>query len=169
MRFKIRFRDATIRNPIQISYSNINNIKISNNVYIDSHFTLRILDKCQLFIGKNTNIGPFCHISGVLNRIEIGESVLMSPRVFITSSNHRYTDVETPIMNQGYTSNGDVRIGDGCWLGIGCCILSGVSIGKNSVIGANSVVTRDIPEYAIATGIPAKVIKKYDKDKGKWI
>jgi acetyltransferase-like isoleucine patch superfamily enzyme len=169
LRFKIKFKNSTIINPNQLSYSNINNIHISENVYIDSHITLRILDECKLFIGKNTNIGPFCHISGVKNNVVIGESVLISPRVFITSSNHGYNDITQPIMEQDYTSKGDVIIGNGCWLGIGCCILSGTNIGNNSVIGANSIVTKDVPEFSIAVGNPARVIRKYDKEERKWI
>jgi acetyltransferase-like isoleucine patch superfamily enzyme len=168
-KFKLKFKDATILNPSQLSYSNLNNIQISDNVYIDVQVTMRIFDECKLYIGKNTNIGPFCHISGVMNSIWIGEHVLISPRVFITSSNHRYEDITKPIMSQGYVSKGDVIIEDGCWLGVGVCILPGVKIGKNSVIGANSIVTRDVPEYSIAVGNPAQIIKKYDPEQQTWI
>ena len=72
-------------------------------------------------------------------------------------------------MSQGYVSKGDVIIEDGCWLGVGVCILPGVKIGKNSVIGANSIVTRDVPEYSIAVGNPAQIIKKYDPEQQTWI
>ena len=63
--------------------------------------------------------------------------------------------------------NGKVRIGSGSWIGENACIL-GVIIGKQCVIGANSVVTKDIPDYSVAVGIPAKVIKKYNFETQQW-
>ena len=60
------------------------------------------------------------------------------------------------------TSKGPIIIEDNVWIGEMVCILSGVSIGKGAIIAAGSVVTKDIPAYTIAAGIPAKVIKKFD-------
>ena len=92
-----------------------------------------------------------------------------SPRVYISSTNYLYDDIDNSIMKQGYISKGDVILRDGCWIGIGSCILSGVKIGKNSVIGANSVVTRNVPAYSVAVGNPAKIVKKFDFTKKMWI
>ena len=169
LRIKIRFKNSDIRDPLQVSYSNISNINISNNVYIDSKCILRIVDTCRLYIGEGTYIGPYGHISGTKNRIIIGKEVLFGPRVFVSTTNHRYEDVKKPIIRQGYVSKGDVIIEDGSWIGIGSCVLSGVKIGKNSIIGANSVVTHDIPPYSIAGGSPARVIKQYDDKEKKWL
>lgn len=60
-------------------------------------------------------------------------------------------------------------IGDGTWIGTNVVIVGNIHIGKNCVIGANSVVTKDIPDYSVAVGIPAKVIRKYDFEKKEWI
>ena len=65
--------------------------------------------------------------------------------------------------------NKPVHIGENVWVGAGTVIVPGVTIGKNSVIGAGSVVTKDIPDYSVAVGNPAKVIKRYDINKQKWI
>ncbi len=71
-------------------------------------------------------------------------------------------------MFQGVTQKRDVVIGNGSWIGEHVCII-GASIGRHCVIGANSVVTRDIPDYSVAVGSPAIVIKKYDFNLNKWI
>jgi acetyltransferase-like isoleucine patch superfamily enzyme len=168
IRLKIMCKYADIRDPLQISYNDIRNIHISDNVYIDSKAILRIMKSCRLYIGEGTYIGPFCHIAGTQNRIIIGKKVLLAPRIYISTTNRKYDDVETPIIDQGYVSKGDVVIEDETWIGINSCILSGVKIGKHSIIGANSVVTKDIPSYSLAAGNPAVVIKRYDFENRKW-
>ena len=136
---------------------------------MNHNIILRILDKCKLYIGKNTYVGSHCHIAGTKNKIMIGENVLIADKVFITTVDYIYTDVNKPIMFQGFSSKGDVIINDECWIGINSSILSGVTIGKHSIIGANSVVTRDIPSYSIAVGNPARVIKRYISQEKRWL
>ena len=70
-------------------------------------------------------------------------------------------------MHQPIKHIGDVEIGDGSWLGENVCIL-GASIGRNCIIGSNSVVTKDIPDYCIAIGSPAKIIKRYNLKTKEW-
>lgn len=62
-----------------------------------------------------------------------------------------------------------VRIGEGSWLGTNVVVVGNVHIGKHCVIGANSVVTKDIPDYTVAAGIPCKVIKRYDFERKEWV
>ena len=62
-----------------------------------------------------------------------------------------------------------VRIGEGCWIGERVCILPGITIGKKCVVGAGSIVTKNIPDYCMVAGSPAKVIKVYDFEKHAWI
>ena len=81
---------------------------------------------------------------------------------------HGYEDIETPIKKQPIVQKKEVYIGDGSWLGENVCVI-GASIGKHCVIGANSVVTKDIPDYSIAVGSPAKVIKQFDFKENKWV
>lgn len=63
----------------------------------------------------------------------------------------------------------NLMIDDGTWLGTNVVIVGNVHVGKHCVIGANSVVTKDIPDYSVAAGIPAKVIKRYDFEKEEWV
>ena len=164
-----RFKNSIISKPLEITSTNLNNIYISDEVIIGSNAILRILNNCKLFIGEGTHIGPYCHISGTENKIIIKRDVLISDRVFISTTHHRYYDIKKPINRQGFISKGDVIIGDECLIGIGSCILSGVNIGKHSIIGANSVVTKNIPPYSVAVGNPAKVIKQYIFSEKKWV
>ena len=90
--------------------------------------------------------------------VVIENDVLLADKVFISDCNHEYKDLDTPIQNQGIRFVKPVRIGEGSWVGDNVCVC-GASIGKHCVIGANSVVTNDIPDYSVAVGNPAKVIK----------
>ena len=169
VQLKLKFGKANIRDPLQVAFSNINNIHISRDVFIDVKSTIRIMDECELFIKEGTYIGPFAHLSGTMGKLIIEENALIAPRVYITTTNYNYEDVSKPIMRQGYNSKGDVIIGSGSWIGVGSCILSGVKIGANSVIGSNSIVTSDIPPYSVAVGSPARVIKQYSFEEKNWL
>ena len=100
-------------------------------------------------------------------KILIGKSVLTANHVYITDNLHGYKDVTVPIICQPITQLNDVIIGDGSWIGENVCII-GASIGKHCVIGANAVVTKDIPDYCVAVGVPAKVIKLFDFNTNTW-
>ena len=106
--------------------------------------------------------------------VKIGNNVLTGPHVFICDYNHEYRDVSKPIMRQGRMYNKEItdapllEIGDGSWLGTNAVVVGNVKIGRNCVIGANSVVTRDIPDYCVAAGIPARVIKRFNQNTQQW-
>ena len=108
-------------------------------------------------IGANSAVGAYSFLGGQ-GGITIGSNVIMGPRVNIHSENHRYDDPDTPIRLQGVSRRG-VTIGDDCWVGAGAVILDGVTVGRGCVIAAGSVVTRDIPDYTVAAGAPAKPIR----------
>ena len=111
-------------------------------------------------IGKGSEIGERCRIS-IANSLDIGEKVLFSPNVYITDCDHEYRDVDVPVIDQGIVQKGQrVSIGEGSFIGINAVIVGNVKIGKHCVIGANSVVTKDVPDYCVAVGSPARVIKK---------
>jgi len=116
-------------------------------------------------------IGDRCLIgrgSGIVGHfsIEIGDDVWTGHNVYITDQNHGYEDVSLPISKQSQPERA-VKIGSGSWLGYGSVVLPGVTIGEHCVIGANSVVTRDVPSYSVAVGVPARVIKRYLN--GSWV
>jgi lipopolysaccharide O-acetyltransferase len=99
----------------------------------------------------------------------IGNSVLIASNVLISSENHGMNpESDIPYMDQDLIAR-DVVIKDGAWIGQNVCILPGVTIGEKSIIGAGSIVTKSIPDYCIAAGNPAKVIKKYDFSSHKWV
>ena len=121
----------------------------------------------SLTIGAGCVFGYNNHITAVRN-VEIGDNVLTANNVYISDNLHGYEDTTKPIMHQPVRFKRAVVLGDGCWIGENACII-GARIGKNSVIGANAVVTCDIPDYSVAVGAPAKVIKQFDPHLKKWI
>lgn len=111
-------------------------------------------------IGQGSEIGERCRIS-IANSLNIREKVLLSPNVYITDCDHEYRNLGIPVIDQGIVQKGQtVSIGDGSYIGINAVIVGNVKIGKHCVIGANSVVTKDVPDYCVAVGSTAKVIKK---------
>lgn len=132
----------------------------------------RDTNKKTLFIGNNVQINDFVHISA-WNKVIIGDNVLIASKVYISDVSHgeinsdNYNINLTPIEQPLYCKK--VEIDENVWIGENVCVLPGVHIGRNSIIGAGSVVTKDIPSYSIAVGIPAKVIKKYCFETNSWI
>jgi acetyltransferase-like isoleucine patch superfamily enzyme len=123
----------------------------------------------MIVIEEGTNIGRRCTISAA-NRIIIGKFVLIAPNVFIADTHHEYQRIEIPIMHQGITTHDDqVMIGDETWIGINTVIMGNVRIGKHCVLGANSVVRNEIPDYCVAAGNPAKIVKTYDVKTRQWV
>ena len=111
----------------------------------------------ELHIGENSGIGIDCEING---KVFIGDNVMMGPEVIIYTRNHRYDRVDIPIQLQGYSKAEPVHIGDDVWIGRRAIILPGVTIGNGCVVGAGAVVTKDIPAYSVAVGVPARVVKE---------
>jgi acetyltransferase-like isoleucine patch superfamily enzyme len=109
-----------------------------------------------LRVGNFSNIGPYCYI-GCSGLIEIGNNVLMAPRVSLFAENHNFDRLDVTIMSQG-VSRSSIIIEDDCWLASNSIILAGVSVGHGSVIAAGSVVTKNVEPYSIMAGIPARVI-----------
>lgn len=110
-----------------------------------------------LKVGNNSSIGPYAYI-GCSGYIEIGDNVMMSPRVSIYSENHIFENTKVPMIEQG-VKRSFVKIEDDCWIAANAVILAGVTIGKGTVVAAGSVVTRDVPPFSVVAGNPAKIIK----------
>jgi len=107
-------------------------------------------------LGDNSGIGVDAFIDG---KCVIGSDVMMGPWCVIHTQNHRFDDLNTPMDMQGDQPEKPVYIGDDVWLGSRVTLLPGVHVGSHTIIGAGSVVTKDIPDYAIAAGNPARVKK----------
>ncbi|MBN9300157.1 MAG: acyltransferase [Filimonas sp.] len=147
------------------------NIFIGDHVLIQEYTWLAAIkltnaDTTILKIGDGTNIGHFNHIYAT-KEIVFGRNVLTADKVYVSDNLHAYENIALPIIEQPIKQLKGVSIGDGAWIGENVCII-GASVGKGSVIGANSVVTKDIPEYCVAVGSPAIVIKRYCKESGIW-
>lgn len=107
-----------------------------------------------LTLGDRSGMGIRCEAYGP---VTIGKNVMMGPEVVIYTSGHRFDRTDIPMMDQGSTETRPVTIGDDVWIGRRVIIMPGVTIGDGCVIGAGAVVTKDIPPYSIAVGVPAKV------------
>lgn len=123
-------------------------------------------DKAMIIIGNHCSIGHFNEIYSTKSII-IEDKVLTADRVYISDNLHGYNNPVVPVINQPIKQLNPVRIGEGSWLGVGVAVI-GANIGKHCVIGSNAVVTKDIPDYSVAVGIPAKVIKRYNFETEKW-
>ena len=125
---------------------------------LDRETAVSIGDRC--LIGRGSGI--VAHES-----IEIGDDVFTGHHVYVTDANPGYEDVTLPIGRQ-FAAPRPVSIGAGSWLGHGSIVLPGSRIGEHVVVGAGSVVTGEIPDFSVAVGVPAKVVRRYDPARG-WI
>lgn len=142
-----------------------NKIRLANLVSLDRGVDLKAHHGGKLEIGEHTYIGPYTCISGY-GKIEIGKDCLIASHSSIYAHNYDFNDPTKNIREQGFNYKG-IRIEDNCWLGSGVRVVDGVTIGRGSVIGAGAVVTKDIPPYSIAVGVPAKVIDSRDRFRNK--
>ncbi len=158
-----------------VSVRNAKFISLGDNVSLDNNVVLQLSeeyrkygsDTPKLEIEDKVTIGSGTVISAA-QHILIKKNVLVSQHCFIGDHDHEYKDINIPIRYQGLRNVRSVVIGEGAWIGANVTVCSGVTIGKNSVIGANSVVKEDVPDYAVAAGSPAKIIKRYDEKSKTW-
>lgn len=168
--FRAKFQSignhTTIFQPLQLDQAS--SITIGNNVCITKGAWLygNKNKKSTLDIMDGTNIGHFVHIVANSNVI-IERNVLIADKVFISDCSHDYEDIASPILKQPLKDIGIVRIGEDSWIGENVSVL-GAKIGKHCVIGANSVVTNDVPDYCVAVGAPAKIVKQFSLENEKW-
>ena len=154
-------------------FSGLNWISVGENVMVNSGCWMQVVrghadDKtAKLIIKSHAGIGMGAHISAA-RQVVIEEYVLLGRNVYISDHAHAYEDVALPIAEQGINRIAPVTIGHETWLGENAVVLPGVTIGKHCVIGANSVVNRSIPDFSVAVGSPARVVKHYISDTDRW-
>jgi acetyltransferase-like isoleucine patch superfamily enzyme len=150
-------------------------IKIGNSVSLREYAWLGVATEDPtgdpaIVLDDNCHIG-FGSIVSAKNEIHLEENVLVGQMVLILDHNHAYEDITVPIINQGITEGGRIRIGQGTWIGHGACIIcprGELKIGRNCVIAANSMVMRSIPDYSVVSGNPATIIRQYDPERKAW-
>jgi len=160
-------KNISVRFPIYLKGGQY--IKIGVNFDCDQRLRLDAIDEFlgdkftpQVIIGDNVSIQKDCHI-GAINKIIIGNNVLLASKVFISDHSHGEITSESlllPPSKRRLFSKGPVVIEDNVWIGEGVVILPGVTIGESSIVGANSVVTKSIPKNSVVGGNPARIIRE---------
>lgn len=164
-------RNCYIDKSVQIINRSL--IKIGDNVCIGMNSMININDdgtrKKRVYIGNNSYIGKdFFISSGEI--VEIGDFFVAGPHCCIIGANHVFSDPFHPYLNAGPLElNKKIIIEENVWLGANVTILGNVRIGRGGVVSANSLITKDVPPFSIVYGNPAKVVKRYDFFKKKWV
>lgn len=133
-------------------------VELGERVRLHQDICIQTGNGGSLQIGANTSIQPRCQFSAYKSAIQIGNNVLIAPNCAFYPYSHGIAP-DKAIGKQPLQTKGGITIEDDVWLGFGAIVLDGVRIGKGAVIGAGAVVTQDIPEGAIALGVPARVVK----------
>jgi acetyltransferase-like isoleucine patch superfamily enzyme len=166
-------RNVVIRHPKNIVIGDF--VTIDDNCVIDGRgagekeFVIEdqviINRNCMLLaktghirLGKRSSLGANSVIVS-MSGVELGEAVLTAGDCYLSAGSYQFENLEVPVMDQDAYSKGPIIVGKNSWLGTGATILDGIKIGEGAVIGAGAVVTKDIPDFAIAIGLPAKIHK----------
>jgi len=129
--------------------------------------SVRVNPKANFGSGHRIEVGNNCNLSTglmVIGDLKLGNDVMMGPEVVFISYNHEVSDLTVPMRAQGATESKPVQVGDDVWIGMRAMIMPGVTIGSHAIVAAGSIVTKDVPEWGIVGGNPAKLIK-YRKER----
>jgi acetyltransferase-like isoleucine patch superfamily enzyme len=163
---------VTVRHPHKITIGD--NVVIDDGCCLDAKGTDNrgITIASGVFVGRNTilsckngdividehaNLGFNCEIFSA-SRVRVGKHILMAAYTYLVGGDHLYDRTDIPVLQQGRTARG-IDVGDGAWLGTHVVVTDGSTIGRDAIIGAGAVVVGEIPEFAIAAGIPARVLR----------
>jgi acetyltransferase-like isoleucine patch superfamily enzyme len=134
-------------------------IHIGAGAILSRNTVLETLKGGSITVGERTSFHPHCYLSAAQGSIRIGAGVGVGPYCAFYPHNHGLAAGQS-FSDQPLAIKGDIVVGDGAWLGHGVTVLSGVRIGKGAVIGAGSTVAGDVPDDAVAWGVPAKIFMK---------
>lgn len=158
-----RGKGSIVRNSVRLDVFPFGEFTLGDRSIIESYATINN-GVGPVKIGSDVTIG----ISNVIiGPVQIGNHVILAQNIVVSGLNHGYEDVNVPIHQQKCTTK-EIIIGDESWIGANAVIVSGVRIGKHAVVAAGSVVTKDVPDYSIVAGNPAKLIKQYNSLTKSW-
>ena len=169
-RFKDFHFSDIIKKPLSITPQSI---RLGRGVFIGHNARIigvkkynGVLFSPDILFSDGVSIQQGLHLT-CARSVTIGKNTAIAAYVTITDINHPYEDINLPIEKQNLEVK-PVSIGDDCKVYNGAVILPGVTIGKHVVVGANSVVTSDLPDYCVAVGSPAKIVKQYNPISKTW-
>ena len=142
-------------------------VRIKRNTSINLHPDDKRSKELILYIGDNVIISEGC-IIGACKQMIIEENVGIAPYVMIIDSTRKPGPIDRPSKDQDL-KKGIVHIGADSWIAYNAVVMPNVTIGRHCIIGALSVVDCDIPDYSVAVGAPARVVKRYNMDLKKWM
>jgi len=147
--------------PLGVYIKGYKNIELGNNISFSSENRLyaeSVTKESRIKIGNNVNFNTNVMVNADnMGEIIIGNDVMIGPNTVFRSANHEFRDPAKLIRLQGHTK-GTIIVGNGVWIGANCVVLTKVNIGRGAVIGAGAVVTKDVADFEIVAGVPAKKI-----------
>jgi acetyltransferase-like isoleucine patch superfamily enzyme len=173
---RLRYRGARIQVPSSVRLTGAQYIEIGDDTVFQPYSRMDAVDYYiptgqkfhpRLSIGARCSIEFNVHI-GACYSVEIGDDVMIAGRVYISDHVHNYADPAKPVSRQPLSEPGRIVIGSGSHIGEGVCIFPNVSLGEHVVVGANAVVTKDIPAFCVAAGVPARILRHYDFERRSW-
>ena len=158
-----RGKKSLIRRRTRIDVFPYNKFELGENSVVEDFATVNN-GVGDVIIGDRTIIGIG---NVIIGPVKIGNDVMFAQNIVVSGLNHGYEDVSLPPSVQK-VNTAQITVNDNVWIGANSIITAGVSIGKHALIGGGSVVTKNIPEYTVAVGNPAKVVKKYNFELNTW-
>ncbi len=173
--FATKGRNVQFHFTSLMSRTRASRISLGNSVSLGKGVWLNVADENPtgepaILIEDNCAISANCIISAK-NHIHLERDVAIAQSVLIMDHNHAYEDITKPIIKQGITEGGRIRVGQGSFIAHGAAILcprGELIIGRNCVVAVNSVVTQSIPDYSLVFGSPARIIRQYDPETRAW-
>jgi lipopolysaccharide O-acetyltransferase len=154
-------------------FANLHQVRLGERVFVNPDCWIHVVGglgddrSVKLDIGAYSGIGMGATIAAAKS-IVLGDHVLLARNVYISDHHHAYEDISRPIMYQGIGGVAPVSIEAHTWLGQNVVVLPGSTIGRHCIIGANSVVKGPIPDYSVAVGAPARVVKRFNPATSEW-
>lgn len=159
-----RGKSSIIRNKTRMDVFPFNPFEVGVKSVIED-FSVINNGMGSVIVGDKSIIGIGCTIIGP---VEIGNNVMLAQNIVVSGLNHGYELIDIPPSEQRTIAN-KITISDNVWIGANSVVTAGVTIGKHAIIGAGSVVTKDVADYTVSVGNPARVIKKYDFERNLWV